>query len=309
LILSRYFLDLGLNAVESSSHNGRLLVGRSDGTDFRTLISGQALPDGIDISLKSERIFWTNMGIPTSNDGSIQSCNLDGSDICTITKPGAVHTPKQLIIDDANDQLYFCDREGVRVMRCRLDGNELETLVERGDWKVEEQGSDQLRWCVGIAISPLEGKFYWTQKGPSKGGKGRIFRANMIMPSGEKATSRSDIEIVMVDLPEPIDLEVDEDGRKLYWSDRGDPPWGNSINSVDISSLGDIEYSRINPKYDVLVRNMHEAIGLKLDVKNGHMYATDIGGSLYRFNIDGGGKHLLLDSETSSFSGICILHI
>jgi hypothetical protein len=29
-------------------------------------------------------------------------------------------------------------------------------------------GPDARKWCVGIALDPVEGKFYWTQKGGDK---------------------------------------------------------------------------------------------------------------------------------------------
>ena len=31
-------------------------------------------------------------------------------------------------------------------------------------------------------------------------------------------------------LPEPIDLDLDLHKRMLYWTDRGDPPRGNTVN-------------------------------------------------------------------------------
>jgi len=30
-------------------------------------------------------------------------------------------------------------------------------------------------------------------------------------------------------LPEPIDLDIDPGARMLYWTDRGDPPLGNTV--------------------------------------------------------------------------------
>jgi hypothetical protein len=35
-------------------------------------------------------------------------------------------------------------------------------------------------------------------------------------------------------LPEPIDLELDRANRVLYWTDRGDPPRGNTVNRAPI---------------------------------------------------------------------------
>lgn len=90
--------------------------------------------DGIDISLQHDRIFWTNIGTPSENDVEVKSCKLDGSDIRIIVPKGVIHTPKQLIIDPIGTKLYFCDREGLRVMRCNIDGTDLDTVVHNGDW-------------------------------------------------------------------------------------------------------------------------------------------------------------------------------
>lgn len=290
---------------------GRIVVGSPDGRELRTLVSDQHLPDGLDISLKTGRIYWTCMGIPASNDGTVQSCKLDGSDIKTVIPSGAVHTPKQLIIDHAASKLYFCDREGLRVMRCNFDGSEHETIIQTGDWENPEDAKDQLKWCVGISINNKEGKFYWTQKGFSKGGKGRIFRANVQMPAGQTASTRKDIELLFQELPEPIDLEIDQDTQTLYWTDRGDPPRGNSLNSAKLgdNSLKALkEDSEEKNEYQVLTRQLHEAIGLKLDTVNKHVYLTDLGGAVYRVGMNGKDKKRVYDEECS-FTGIGLTHV
>lgn len=301
-------LDIGLNTLPDPIHSGRVVVGSPDGRGLRTLVEGQILPDGLDISLKTGRIYWTDMGIPTENDGKVQSCKLDGSDVQTIVPAGAVHTPKQLIVDAEDEKLYFCDREGLRVMRCNLDGSSHETIVQTGDWKNQKDAEDQLNWCVGISINKKTGKFYWTQKGLSKGGKGRIFSANIKMPQGENATSRSDIEMLLSGLPEPIDLDIDEDSQTLFWTDRGDPPMGNSLNSISLSNLKGLANGEKNPKYNLLTRQLHEAIGLKLDPKNKHIYLTDLGGSVYQVGLDGKNKKKVYDTECS-FSGIGLAYV
>lgn len=163
------------------------------------------------------------------NDGSILSSNLDGTDVSTIVPPGVVHTPKQCKIDEINGKLYFCDREGGRVMRVNLDGTNVETLVKTADWQLEPQKlKDERNWCVGVAISPKSGKFFWTQKGKSKGSEGRIFSANIDMPQGSDASNRQDINLLIGGLPEPIDLELNHDESVLFWSDRGELPLGTA---------------------------------------------------------------------------------
>lgn len=48
------------------------------------------------------------------------------------------------------EKLYWCDREGMRVMRASLDGRNLEVLYRAG--VTEEDGEECRKWCVGIAV-------------------------------------------------------------------------------------------------------------------------------------------------------------
>ena len=140
-------------------------------------------------------------------------------------------------------------------MRSNLDGSHLETLVETGRGDVDRR--DQTRWCVGITIDPERGQIYWTQKGPDNAGLGRIFRANIDIPRGECAANRSDIEVLFDRLPEPIDLELDLENRILYWTDRGDPPRGNTVNRASIDA-------RPSPDPQIVLNHLMEGIGIAL---------------------------------------------
>ena len=93
------------------------------------------------------------------------------------------------------------------------------------------------KWCVGITVDAGRGQIYWTQKGPDDAGQGRIFRANIEIPKGETAANRSDIEVLFDGLPEPIDLELDLENRVMYWTDRGDPPLGNTVNRAPMDAI------------------------------------------------------------------------
>lgn len=299
-----FFLDLGL-LEKDPLHSGRILSGTPNGAPLKTLVSGQALPDGLGISKSTRRIYWTNMGVPNTNDGTVQSCKLDGSDVQIIVPAGGVHTPKQLIVHESSKKLYFSDREGMRVMRCNFDGSELETLIVTGDFNNDEHMTDQPRWCVGVSVSDKEGKFYWTQKGGSKAGNGRIFRANIEMPKGKDAASRDDIEMVFEKLPECIDLDIDNEAGILYWSDRGDPPTGNSLNRVELRTLGG--KPKGFPDYEILARSLHEAIGVALDPASNSVYTTDLGGTVCRFDMKGKNKVKIYD-DAGAFSGIAVFN-
>ena len=209
-----FFLDLGA---------GRILSANPDGSDLKTILEeGRKLPDGLAIDAKNGHMYWTNMGNPSANDGSILRSDLDGSNITMIVPPGATFTPKQVQLEPKAAKLYWCDREGMRVMRCNLDGSDIATLVQTG--AADADRLEQKRWCVGIAVDPDGGKFYWTQKGGDNAGEGRIFRAGIEIPAGQTPANRTDIEILYDGLPEPIDLDLDLTNRMLYWTDRGDPP-------------------------------------------------------------------------------------
>ena len=292
-----FLLDIGLGdnnpGTESFSTSGKILKMNLSRGDCSTVVVGQSMPDGIDVSRSAGRIFWTNMGqFPSAKDGSVHSAKLDGSDVRTVLAPGLVHTPKQLVIDDDYQKIYLCDREGMGVHRTNFDGTEHELLIQTGAVEMIE---DQKRWCVGLALDGVRGYIYWTQKGPSKGGRGRIFRAGLDIPAGQSAFNRTDIECLFDNLPEPIDLEFDANNQILYWTDRGEHPAGCSLNKADMSVA--------TFKHKIVARHFHEPIGLKID-REGAVLVSDLGGGLYRVR---DGKKTVLLSDDGSYTGIALL--
>jgi hypothetical protein len=266
---------------------GRVLSMKTDGSDETVIAAGCHLPDGIAIDTLAGHVYWTNMGVPSREDGSIERADLDGKNR-TIIVPvaGGTFTPKQCHLDKDNGKLYWCDREGMRVMRANLDGSNVETLVDtsQGD---PRPGPDPTKWCVGITLDPARGHMYWTQKGPDNGELGRIFRAGIDVPKGEKPGHRSDIEVLFERLPEPIDLELDLEHRVLYWTDRGDPPRGNTVNRVPIDGAN-------HGAPEIVMTHLMEGIGLALDVPHDRMFVTDFGGSVYSARLDGSEKQMFL---------------
>src|SRR5262249_484174 len=161
--------------------------------------------DGVAVDAEAGHIYWTNMGNPVLNDGSIERADLDGGNRQFVVPEGGTMTPKQLTLDRQNRKLYWSDREGMRVMRANLDGSAIERLVGGGEGEARP-GREAKNWCVGIAVDTVGGHFYWTHKGPDNAGVGRICRANIEMPAGATPSTRQDITILFDRLPEPIDL-------------------------------------------------------------------------------------------------------
>jgi hypothetical protein len=268
-----------------------------DGSDRKTIVANCHLPDGIIVDAEEGHIYWTNMGVPNLDDGSIERADLDGGDRRVIVPQGITHTPKQIHLDKDSGKLYWCDREGMRVMRANLDGSHVETLVETGHGGKDSH--DQTRWCVGITVDPKFGKIYWTQKGPTKGGLGRLCRANIDLPKGESPANRSDIEVLFDQLPEPIDLELDLANRVLYWTDRGDPPRGNTVNRVPIDKKAVPE---------ILIKHLMEGIGIALDVPGNRMFVTDFAGSVYVADLDGKNERSFLYAQ-GNLTGIAYAEV
>lgn len=292
-----YILNPGDGQIVTCDENGENINVVQDKLD--------KLPDGIVLDNAAGKVYFTQMGKPNfqngtayGNDGSIWSMNLNGTELTCLVEPGQTRTPKQITADFGSGKLYWCDREGMRVMRCNLDGSGLETLVETG--QVPEHEKDQSRWCVGVAVDANLGHIYWTQKGASDSGTGKICRAGLNLPAGESPNNRSDIEILFKDLPEPIDLELDTGRGFLYWTDRGDLPGGNSVCRAKFH-----DDHTLSKDFQVLVEGTGETIGFAFDHQNGKLFITSVTGDLYRADIDGGKPERI--AKFKMLTGIALL--
>jgi hypothetical protein len=238
--------------------------------------------------------------------------------VTKIVPDGGTFTPKQLKLDAAHGKLYWADREGMRIMRANVDGSQIETLIETGVRPGSDQGqtgvrpqgtadgggdrANQANWCVGIALDVARGKVYWTQKGGNPANAGSIRRANLEAPSGMDPARRSDIEVLVDGLPEPIDLEVDLRTRMMYWTDRGDPPRGNTVTRAPMDPpKGANPAARSD--LQILFGGLNEGIGIALDTTRGRLYVTDLGGNVYSANLDGSDRRTIMTGQ-GSLTGI-----
>lgn len=292
-----YILDCALSSPNFS--RGRIISTTTSGTDARDVISNiSTLPDGIAIDRTAGHMYVTYMGSSLStNSGSIVRANLDGSEQQVVVEQGSVGvwTPKQIaFVEDAGRKwIYWCDREGMKVMRACVDTLPArpEVLVDTGD-AARGDGEDKRNWCVGVAVDVARGEVYWSQKGLSKGSEGRIFRARIDNAEASK-------ELLFDRLPEPIDLELDEEKRTLYWTDRGDPPRGNSLNRAFVGGeeVGSVE---------ILATRFHETIGLAIDREEEKVYVSDLAGGVYEVDLALRKKKMLFP-ELGDLTGIALV--
>jgi len=293
---------------------GRILrLDTSTGESRVILDNLETHPDGIAVDESSRRIYWTNMGHIKEQDsleffqadGTVESINIDGSDQRQLVGNGLFVTGKQLVLDKENQQLYWCDREGMRVFRANTDGSCPEVLIQAGIFP--RDAHDYTRHCVGIALNKHDNHFYWTQKGPSKGGLGRILRAPLALPSSKSdkritgdIAQRDDVEVVLDHLPEPIDLEFSRDYRTLFWTDRGDDAkGGNSLNSAQLED-GKLK------NHQVIAAGFKETIALALDEETGVIYVSDLSGTIYRHTLDKPGSVEIVASGFGPLTGITL---
>ena len=133
----------------------------------------------------------------------------------------AGHSPagKQLTADFDEGVLYWCDREGMQVLRCKLDGSGLRALV------VSAVGAEAARdAATTLSASPS------TWIGACCTGHRRALRmavraGSFVARSTRRPAQRAvrdGIELLWKDLPEPIDLHLVGGGATLLWTDRGD---------------------------------------------------------------------------------------
>jgi hypothetical protein len=285
-----YFLDIG--------HGGRVLSAAPDGSDVQQISGSRASgPDGIVVDQHfvhdghiTGRLYWTTMGRVNDNDGTIESADLDGSAPKTLVPSGGTFTPKQIKLVGA--KLYWADREGMRILRANRDGSNVETLVETGHGDADRR--DARHWCVGIALDLARGQIYWTQKG--SGGNGRVFRAPVEVPRGETPATRTDIETLFDGLPEPIDMDLDLSTRLMYWTDRGDPPRGNTVSRAPMDPPRGFDPAHRTDQ-QILFGGLKEGIGIALDTVHDRMFVTDLGGNVYRARLDGSTHETILTGQ------------
>jgi hypothetical protein len=86
----------------------------------------------------------------------------------------------------------------------------------------------------------------------------------------------------------------------LYWTDRGDPPRGNTVNRAPIDAKPQAP--------EIVLTHLMEGIGIALDVPGDRMFVTDFAGSLYSAKLDGSGERNVLYAQ-GNLTGIAYAEI
>src|SRR6266496_390900 len=181
-------------------------------------------------------------------------------------------------------RLYFLEASGGRIHSANADGSDRKVIVSGA------------RVPDGVVVDFEAGHIYWTNMGVPSRNDGSIERAdlngqNRVTIVGESKTFT------------PKQLHLDLKKRLLYWTDRGDPPRGNTVNCASIEA----DFTK-HPTPDILLTHLMEGIGIALDFKGDRMFLTDLAGTIYSAKLDGSEKKPLLVAQ-GNLTGIAYAEI
>src|SRR5919107_4886994 len=77
---------------------GRVFSLNADGTDLKVIVTECRHPDGIVVDVEAGHVYWTNMGVPNLNDGSIERADLDGRNRRMIIPEGGTFSQNSSIL-------------------------------------------------------------------------------------------------------------------------------------------------------------------------------------------------------------------
>jgi len=289
------------------SLEGTLLRAEVDGSNMKVLRSELDGPDGLSLDPVHDRIYWTNMSRGPS--GSIQRARLDGApiegDAEYLIPEGDIVTGKEIELDLEGGRMYWADRDAPRIQRANLDGTGLETVLSGF---VDDDGEVvPVENVVGMALDFENGTFYSSDRY-----MGIVFRAGLEMPEGDTPDARTDVDIIFQgerDHDRPIDVDIDPEQEKIYWTDRG----SDAVRRANLDG-SDMEVLVDNSKVE-----MRDAIGMSLDLAARKMYWSDMTtGIIHRASFDGskietvvppnghrplGVEHMVLEPEVGPARG------
>ena len=188
-----------------------------------------SVDNALNIAVGGGKVYWTEK--TGESGGTINSANLNGSDVTELTSIKAV--PMGIAVDTAGSKLYWTNSRG-RIQSANLDGSGITNVIPGGlespmdialaggnaYWTqgngsvrfVNLRGAKQIRNVSTGTDTPGSlviggGKVYWTEMTGESGGT--VNSANL---NGTGATQLASIKAV------PMGIAVDGSRSKLYWT-------------------------------------------------------------------------------------------
>jgi hypothetical protein len=144
----------------SAPNSGTIVEANSDGSNQKTIATGQDNPVGVAVS--GNNLYWANGGDPGQSDGSIIEANFDGTDAHAI----ATNQDDPSDVAVGGTDLVWSNYTGGTIVEANLDGTDAHTIATNQDDP------------NGVAIGG--GVVYWTSLSGSGGSNsGTVVEANL----------------------------------------------------------------------------------------------------------------------------------
>ena len=161
-----------------------------DGSDRKVIVTECRLPDGIAVDVEGGHIYWTNMGVLQPERRLHRARRPRRAESHRRSFPRAARSRP----NSSSSTRRAASCTGATARGCASCARTSTGRRSRLSWRragATLDRRDQTKWCVGIAVDAERGQIYWTQKGPDNAGLGRIFRANIELPTGQSASNRT----------------------------------------------------------------------------------------------------------------------
>ena len=236
-----------------------------------------------------ERVYWTSVTTQLQfpfPDKKIQRSDLDGGQVEDLITGLAL--PGDITLDPDAGKLYLLDPHARKILRANLDGTEVEDLVTGIGIDLTAVRPIFFRTNGRIILDIDAGKMYWTDD------NGRtINRANLEIPLGQTAATRTDIETLVEGGNGFGGIALDVATGKMYYSQQF------PIDDEPLRSLKQIRRANLDGSNQETLIEIGTGVDptrdIALDVVAGKIYWT--ASTLHRANLDGSEEETVFDED------------
>ena len=146
-------------------------------------------------------IYWSDRPAAAK---AIRGCNFDRSNVRNVVALATTRDPRGLVVDAANERLYFCDRVGGTAA-----SGEINSVAISGAGGVQPTLTT-LNRPADLRFNPATRTAYWCEE------NGGLIR-NVVLPSAGGAIPLANVVTIFSSLASPYFLDLDLPNGRLWW--------------------------------------------------------------------------------------------